>query len=91
VIADHSDALATIAEIINGNPYFTADPTVARWHEMITRERAYSSPVWYTPQVKTGCARSPQTIRKPAEDTGRPEPRVSGLVLLNPTPSNLQR
>ena len=35
VIADHSDALGAIREIIGGNPYFTADPTVARWHEMI--------------------------------------------------------
>ena len=35
VIADHSDALGTVTEIMNGNPYFGADPTVKRWQDMI--------------------------------------------------------
>ena len=35
VIADHSDALGTVTEIMNGNPRFGADPTVGRWQRMI--------------------------------------------------------
>ena len=35
VIADHSDAMGTVMEIVNGNPYFGTDPTVARWQDMI--------------------------------------------------------
>ena len=35
VIADHSDALGTVTEIMNGNPYFGADPKVRRWQDMI--------------------------------------------------------
>ena len=35
VIADHSDALGTVREIIDGNPYFGTDPTVRRWQHMI--------------------------------------------------------
>ena len=35
VIADHSDALGTVTEIMNGNPYFGTDPKVKRWQDMI--------------------------------------------------------
>ena len=35
VLADHSDAMGTVAEIINGNPDFGVDPKVRRWQEMI--------------------------------------------------------
>ena len=35
VIADHSDALGTVTEIMNGNPRFGEDPTVRRWQRMI--------------------------------------------------------
>ena len=35
VIADHSDALGTVTEIMNGNPRFGVDPTVRRWQRMI--------------------------------------------------------
>jgi hypothetical protein len=35
VIADHSDAMGTIEKIIDGDPYFGADPIVARWQGMI--------------------------------------------------------
>ncbi len=35
VIADHSDALGTVTEIMNGNPFFGADPKVRRWQNMI--------------------------------------------------------
>ncbi len=35
VLADHSDAMGTVTEIINGNPYFGIDSTVGRWQEMI--------------------------------------------------------
>ena len=35
-LADHSDAMGTVAEIINGNPFFGVDTTVRRWQEMIS-------------------------------------------------------
>ncbi|MCY4563351.1 MAG: DUF3604 domain-containing protein [Gammaproteobacteria bacterium] len=35
VIADHSDALGTVTEIMNGNPFFATDPKVRRWQDMI--------------------------------------------------------
>ena len=35
VIADHSDAMGTMMEIIKGNPFFATDPIVRRWIELI--------------------------------------------------------
>ena len=35
VIADHSDGLGAMNEIIAGNPALLGDPTIRRWHEMI--------------------------------------------------------
>ena len=35
VIADHSDAMGTIMEIVNGNPMFGMDPVVKRWQKLI--------------------------------------------------------
>ena len=49
-------------EIIKGNPQLVSDPVVRQWYEakrynltlsddvqMTTQERAYTSPIWYTP------------------------------------------
>ena len=35
VVADHSDGLGAMNEIISGNPALISDPTIRRWHEMI--------------------------------------------------------
>mgnify|MGYP001825300117 CR=1 FL=1 len=35
VVADHSDAMGTVEKIIEGDPYFGTDSTVARWQAMI--------------------------------------------------------
>lgn len=34
-VTDHSDAMGTISEIMDGNPEMMADPTVKRWHDML--------------------------------------------------------
>ena len=36
VVSDHSDAMGTMAEIINGNPDFLADPKVKDWYTRLT-------------------------------------------------------
>jgi hypothetical protein len=37
VIADHSDAMGAMKEIINGNPDLLRDPVVKDWHDRITQ------------------------------------------------------
>ena len=42
VVADHSDALGVINEVIAGNPAFMADPTTKRWNQQIAAGGAES-------------------------------------------------
>ena len=37
VVADHSDAMGAMNEIVAGNPSLMTDPTVRKWHEGITK------------------------------------------------------
>ena len=37
VVADHSEALGTMVEIVKGNPAFLSDPVTKRWNEMINK------------------------------------------------------
>lgn len=42
VVSDHSDAMGTMAEIIAGNPIFTADETAKGWYEILTSDASDS-------------------------------------------------
>jgi hypothetical protein len=36
VVADHAEAFGSMVEVVRGNPRLMADPTIKRWHDMIT-------------------------------------------------------
>jgi hypothetical protein len=36
-VTDHSDAMGTVGELTQGNPEMMADPTVKRWHDMMSQ------------------------------------------------------
>jgi hypothetical protein len=42
-VTDHSDGMGTIPELRGGNPEFMADPTVKRWHDMMSQGPAQAT------------------------------------------------
>jgi hypothetical protein len=64
VISDHAEGLGVIAQVFEGNPSFTADPTLARWGEAMRTGGAAAAEA----QGELVSAQAQGTLPAPAQD-----------------------
>jgi hypothetical protein len=72
VISDHAEGLGVITEVYNGNPAFVADPTLARWNQMMQAGGTEAA----TAQGELVSAQAQGTLPGPVQD-----PNIVGPVM----------